>query len=70
MYWKVKAAVHARGEAQAKAQLAAALAQMADAYFRSCDAALVTVMTEAGLDPNKEYSLEDTDESITLKGAP
>lgn len=66
-YWKVKASVHERGEAMAKAQLAAVLAQSAEAIFRKADADLATVMTAAGLDPKADYTLEDRDESITPK---
>jgi hypothetical protein len=71
-YWKVKAAITARNEsralallASAKVQLAAHIEQLAAAEFRAADAALVTVMTEAGLDPNGAQKFDDQAETIT-----
>lgn len=58
-FWRIKALVHARGEAQVRATMAQHLAQLADA-------ALATALKDAGFDPKGSYRLDDTDESISL----
>jgi 2-hydroxychromene-2-carboxylate isomerase len=67
-FFKVKAAVKTLDASKALALLAALRAQLADQQCRDDDAALVKVMVEVGLDPKAKYTLEDRDETITLKG--
>jgi hypothetical protein len=58
-YWKVKAAFLQRQQTHAQARAAA----------QAADVALNQAMTEAGLDPAKQYAMNDADETITLKTA-
>jgi len=62
-FWKIKALVHARGEAQARAQLTALMAQYSDA-------ALGAALKAEGFDPKANYRLDDEAETITLETAP
>lgn len=61
-FWKIKALVHARGEAQARASMATHLA-------RAADAALAQALKEAGFDPKGDHLLDDEAETITVNAA-
>ena len=64
-FWKVMAYHHARGEAQARAQLAALVAQTTAEQERAAAVAFAALLTELGFDPNGQYRLDDEAESIT-----
>lgn len=65
-YWKVRAFLNARGEAQARAQQAIHIAKMADAKAKQADADLFETMTAAGLDPKANYRFDDATETIVV----
>ena len=54
-YWKIKAAVLSREVATV--QITAKIKEVDDAYRKA--------MTDAGLDPAKNYRLSDSEESVT-----
>jgi len=63
LFWKVDAFVNRREVARLRAQLAALLAQQAEAN-------LITVFTAAGLDPKAAYASDDEAETITPQSTP
>jgi len=64
-FWQLKAALSARGEAQARAQLAALVAQTTAQQQQAAGVAFDALLMELGLDPKAVYQLDDAAESIT-----
>jgi len=69
-FWKVTAYLARRGEAQARAQLAALVAQTTAEQERAASVAFAALLTELGFDPRGNYALDDQAETITEAGSP
>lgn len=69
-FWKVEALRARRGEAQARAELAALVAQNTAAERHAREIEFNALLTALALDPKGTYLLDDAAETIVLAPAP